>query len=76
MNHTRNLTSLNEGDIGNVREILATGSMRRRLMDLGLVEGTPVQCTQKSPYGDPVAYTIRGAVIALRCEDAGTVLIS
>ena len=43
--------------------------MRRRLQDIGLIEGTVVECVGKSPLGDPCAYVIRGAVIALRSED-------
>lgn len=50
--------------------------MRRRLQDIGLIEGTKVKCLQKSPAGDPVAYLIRGAVIALRSEDSSNILIS
>ena len=41
-----------------------------RLLDLGLIRGTRVTCTAKSPAGDPAAYLIRGAVIALRGRDA------
>lgn len=45
------------------------------MQDIGLIEGTPVECLQKSPSGDPVAYLIRGAVIALRREDSGRVMV-
>ena len=51
------------------------GELRRRLMDIGLVEGTTVECVRKSPAGDPKAYLIRGAVIALRNEDAATIIM-
>ena len=51
------------------------GELRHRLMDIGLVEGTTVECVRKSPAGDPKAYLIRGAVIALRNEDAATVIV-
>ena len=51
------------------------GELRKRLMDIGLVEGTTVECVRKSPAGDPKAYLIRGAVIALRNEDAATVIM-
>lgn len=71
----RELTSLKEGQFANVVSLSATGSMRRRLLDLGLVEGTQIQCVQISPFGDPTAYAIRGATIALRCEDASDILI-
>lgn len=49
--------------------------MRRRLLDMGLIEGTRISCLQKSPAGDPVAYLIRGAVIALRSEDSSQILV-
>ena len=71
----KSLSSLREGESAQVTLLLNTGSIKRRLQDLGLVEGTQVQCVQKSPFGDPVAYAIRGAVIALRTEDAQEVLV-
>lgn len=71
----KNLTTLQEGQSGQVVSLLNKGSIKRRLQDLGLVEGTHVRCIQKSPFGDPVAYGIRGAVIALRMEDAERILI-
>lgn len=49
--------------------------MRRRLRELGLVEGTAVTCLGRSPLGDPAAYGILGAVIALRDRDAAGVLV-
>lgn len=67
------LTCLGEGQWAKVTDIKLEGGMRRRLQDLGLVQGTPVQCIQKSPWGDPIAFLIRGAAIALRTEDAGGV---
>ena len=42
-------------------------------MDLGLTHGARVRCLFAAPGGDPRAYRIRGAVIALRSEDAGLV---
>ncbi len=46
------------------------GLQRRRLLDLGLVPGTEVTAVITSPTGDPTGYRIRGAVIALRREQA------
>lgn len=46
------------------------GSQRRRLLDLGVVRGTEVEAAFRSAMGDPVAYRIRGALIALRREHA------
>lgn len=50
--------------------LLSVGKQRRRLLDLGLTQGTVVEPVQKSPLGSLRAYEIRGGVIALRHEDA------
>jgi ferrous iron transport protein A len=44
-------------------------------MDLGFIPGSRVEALRRSPLGDPVAYRIRGAVIALRRADAGRIHI-
>lgn len=49
--------------------------MRRRLLDVGLVEDTKVECVGRSPGGDPSAYLIRGAVIAIRSEDSRGIMV-
>ena len=54
---------------------IGEGPMRRRLRDLGLIAGTEVLCLGVSPGGDPRAYGIRGAVIALRSADSGQIQI-
>jgi len=46
------------------------GLERRRLMDLGVVPGTRIEAVMRSPSGDPTAYRIRGATIALRKPQA------
>ena len=73
-----NLLSLNDlpiGSKGSVYSLQSSGIERRRLLDLGLVQGTIVEALQKSPSGDPIAYFIRGAVIALRDEDAKKITV-
>ena len=51
------------------------GPQRRRLLDLGLVPGTRVESELESASGDPVAYRIRGALIALRDDQARWILV-
>ncbi len=69
------LSNLNEGDSGTIISVDNCGDLRRRLMDLGFIEGTRVSCLQCSPSGDPVAYMVRGAVIALRRDDSAKIII-
>jgi DtxR family Mn-dependent transcriptional regulator len=52
------------------------GPGRRRMLDLGLIPGTRVAVELRSPAGDPTGYRIRGAVIALRREQAEQIKIS
>ena len=64
------LAELSPGCIAEVRQLHLSGAIRQRLLDLGLIEGTRVQCLRRSPAGDPTAYLIRVAVIALRGSDS------
>lgn len=58
-----------------VIDISSKGKERNRMLDLGIVKNTIIEALQKSPSGDPVAYFIKGTVIALRNEDAKQVLV-
>ena len=51
------------------------GAMRRRLMDLGFVPGSRISVDMPSPLGNPTAYIVRGAAIALRRDQARHILI-
>jgi len=64
----KNLSSLKIGEKGIVLGISKAlrGQQRRRLMDLGIVPGTEVVAEIKGAFGDPTAYRIKGASIALR----------
>lgn len=57
-------------------ESLLQSNIRERLKVLGLVPGAAVTPLHRSPLGDPTAYRIWGAVIALRDADASTVLVT
>ena len=76
MDHiTTTLDLLPMGNMGKVRGLAADESVRRRFLDLGLINNTKVEALHKSPAGDPVAYYIRGTVIALRLQEAAKIII-
>ncbi len=75
MKEERKLSSLDVGECGLVIRLLADGSMRRRLLDVGIAPGTSVACVGKSPFGDPRAYLVRGCEIAIRRKDAEGIII-
>ena len=66
----KTLNNLTVGESCLIDKINIKGSMHRRFLDIGLVENTYVECVGESPSADPKAYLIRGAVIAIREEDA------
>ena len=69
------LNALPIGQKAKVKKLTSDGPARRRMLDLGLIFDTVVEALLKSPAGDPVAYDIRGAVIALRSEEAHKILV-
>ena len=71
-----NLSRLDPGQRARILSIRVDGAMRRRLLDLGLIEGTEVLCLGRSPMGDPSAYLIRGAVLAIRARDSSQILVN
>lgn len=71
----RTLAMLEEGESARVCSLCMDGAIRSRLQDMGLIAGTLVHCLQKSYSGELAAYRIRGAVIALRRQDAGDISV-
>lgn len=71
------LCSLDVGEKGEVVAISSKcrGQQRRRIMDLGVIPGTVISMEMTSASGDPIAYNIRGAVIALRKSQADMIQI-
>lgn len=63
------LADLSIGSAGRIVSLELGGLLRRRILDLGMVPGTQVRCVRKSPSGDPIAFQVRGSIIALRTED-------
>lgn len=75
MNIIHNLSQIEPGQLAVIKHLNTTGSMRKRLLDLGLTEQTEVRCLGRSPLGDPSAYLIRGAVIAIRSRDSRDIIV-
>lgn len=64
------LNYLKLGKKGIITELKNTGSIRRRLLDMGFTPGTKIECILISPFKDPIAYKVRNAIVALRTEDS------
>ena len=75
MKKCQSLNDVSPGESAVIKEICSVGSIRRRLLDIGLIENTRVSCVGQSPLGDPVAFMIRGAIIAIRRDDCCNIYI-
>lgn len=58
-----------------INQVGGKADMARRLRELGFLPGTRITCELISPAGDPAAYRVRGALIALRRGDADGVTV-
>jgi ferrous iron transport protein A len=67
------LAELRPGQVARVTEVRGEGPFRRRLLELGLLPGTSVLRTAQSPFGDPLSFRVRGAVLCLRRCDAESI---
>lgn len=75
MEEVTTLDRLEVGQRAAVTAVSAPEDQGRRLQELGFVPGGIVAAVQESPWGDPVAYAVCGAVIALRRADARRIAV-
>ena len=75
--HFKTLSSLKIGETGEVVRIskACRKQQRRRLLDFGIVPGTKITPELQSVGKDPIAYDIRGTLIALRKLQADHIYI-
>lgn len=64
------LNLLATGRSATITKINSKDAERRRMFDLGMLPGTRIENVMPSPLGDPTAYRVRNAVVALRTEQA------
>jgi Fe2+ transport system protein FeoA/Mn-dependent DtxR family transcriptional regulator len=69
------LGELPVGSRARVAEVLGVGKHQRRMLDMGFVPGAGVTVVRRAPLGDPVEYRVKGTAVALRRDDADSVLV-
>lgn len=67
------LDQLGTGHSGLIRTVGGQGSLRRRLLDMGLTPGTRVMVRKVAPMGDPIELHLRSYELTIRQEDAGRI---
>jgi len=71
----KSLKELKPGEKGKITKVSGTGSVRRRILDMGVVAGTEVELERKAPLGDPVEVKIKGYHLSLRKEEAANIFV-
>jgi len=72
------LTKLSDLKMGEAAEVLrvgAEGELGVRLLEMGLIPGTPVRLVGRAPLGDPLVFELRGYRLSLRKIEADGVEI-
>lgn len=71
-----NLNDLNINDKAYIKNVRHSGIKKRRLYDLGFIDGEIVEKKFTSLFKDPSCYKIKNAFIALRDKDASKIEVS
>lgn len=67
------MKTLKEAKVGEtvkVTKLSGEGSVKRRIMDMGITKGVEIYVRKVAPLGDPVEVTVRGYELSLRKADA------
>ena len=70
------LNNLKVGECCVVKKIKDSSKIKRRLLDIGLIPGTIIECVLSSPSKDSLAYLIRGSMFAIRNIDSKEIEVS
>lgn len=67
---TVSLNQLKPGEKGRITGMALEERIGQKLADMGFQQGRPVECAYRSPWGDPAAYYVMGALVAIRGGEA------
>ncbi|TDA42255.1 MAG: iron transporter [Thermoproteota archaeon] len=72
----KRLSELKPGEKGIITRVSGPSTIRRRLLDMGLVKGTEVTMVRKAPLGDPIEFLLKGYNLSLRKAESDNVYVS
>lgn len=71
----KTLKLVNPGETATVLKLEGMGSLKRRIMDMGITKGTQIFVRKVAPLGDPIEVTVRGYELSLRKEEAANIIV-
>jgi Fe2+ transport system protein FeoA len=72
----KRLSELKPGEKGIITRVSGSSTIRKRLLDMGLVKGTEVTMVRKAPLGDPIEFLLKGYNLSLRKAESDNVYVS
>lgn len=64
------------GEIGTINDIDQNNPSFRRLLEIGFTPGQKIELINTSVFNDPIAFSIRGSLIAIRKNEADCIIIA
>lgn len=71
----KSLSELKPGQRGKIVKVSAKGSVRGRILDMGVVRGADIEMERVAPLGDPIEVKIKGYHLSLRKEEAASIYV-
>lgn len=69
------LSAVPVGTEARVKRVTGEASLRRRLLEMGLIPGIVIKVEGVAPLGDPVEVRVRGYLLTLRRNEAASVFV-
>jgi len=69
------LDEMGRGEKGKVIEISSCGSLRSKIMEMGIVRGAEIEMVRHAPLGDPLEFILKDYRLTLRRGEAANVLL-
>lgn len=72
-NSTMNLAEVPSGETVRIVRVGKAGAVRKRIVDMGVVRGTPAKVVKVAPFGDPIEIKVKGYSLTLRKAEAAAI---
>lgn len=70
-----NLNFLEPGDKGTIAKVMGSGTLKKRLLEIGIIRGQIISVVRAAPLDDPIEVKIKNIHLSLRREEASMILV-
>lgn len=71
----KRVSEMTPGETGIVVEVEAVGSLRRRILDMGILPGVQLTLRKAAPMGDPLEIHLRGYALSIRKKEGSQIFV-